>query len=131
MINKIFLVLAFIMILTPASKIFATDWKLVAHSDENDVNTFVDNDSIVNNGDIYNFWMFHDFKGKSEYQGKKIQRTTAYTVVNCKTNKINYKEIILEWTDGETQKSTPTLEDETVKEGTVSEGVLNYICNRQ
>ena len=129
MIKRTLLVLAFSIILTPAIKTIAADWKLVAHSDENDVNTFVDNDSLVNNGDVYNFWMFHDFRGKSEYQGKKIEKTTAYAVINCNTNKINYKEIIVEWTDGKTQKSTPSLEDEVIKEGTVSEGVLNFVCH--
>jgi len=130
MIKKTFFILIFIMLLSPVSKIIATDWKLVAYTDVNGVNTFVDTDSIKHNGDIYNFWMFHDFKGNSEYQGKKIQKTTAYTTVNCKSNTINYKEIIVEWSDGMTQKSTPSLKDEPVKEGTVSEGVVNYVCNK-
>lgn len=130
MIRKIIIILVFITLSAPAIESFAADWKLVAHTDENSVNTFVDNESIISNGDIRNFWMFHDFKGNSEYEGKKIQKTTAYTVVNCKTKTINYKEIIVEWTDGKTQRSKPSLKEETVKEGTVSEGVLNYVCER-
>lgn len=130
MIKNIFVILVFIILSASSIESFAADWKLVAYSDENNVNTFVDTESIINNGDIYNFWMFHDFKGNSEYEGKKIQKTTAYTVVNCDTRTINYKEIIVEWTDGKTQKSNPSLKEEPVKEGTVSEGVLNYICEK-
>lgn len=108
----------------------AENWYKVAVAEDNKVETFVDVDTIKYEGNVGEFWMYHDFKGTNSYDGKPIEKASSLSVVNCQSRTIGYTEVILEFSDGNKKKSKMKLEEKPVLSGSVDEAVLVFVCEQ-
>ncbi len=131
--KQIYIVIVSLLVLfTMISIARAENWVNAATADKNKVETFVDVDSIREEGNKKKFWMYHDMKGKVKSQnGEPIEKAYGHAVVDCEAKTIGYLESIIQWPNGTKDKSREKLDEEPVKPDSVNAGVLKFVCEKK
>jgi hypothetical protein len=64
------------------------------------IESFVDVDSIIDDGKLKRFGTYHNFRGYKKFRGIPIEKLIGKTVANCENKTIGYEEEQLELRDG-------------------------------
>jgi hypothetical protein len=127
-------VIALIVLLTIPDSI-GEEWVRAVTYKEDKIESFVDTDSITDDGNLRYFDMYHQLKGSKSYKDFEIERLYSKSYVNCDARTIGYVEVTYEWVNRMEKiamnipGSSEVASSMPVKPNSVDEAILDFVCN--
>ena len=119
-------VIALIVLLTIPDSI-GEEWVRAVTYKKDKIESFVDADSITDDGNLKKFKTYHNFRGYKKFRVIPIEKLICKTVVNCDDKTIGYEEEQLELRDGRIAVKELKLEVKPVS-NCVDEGISIFVC---